>query len=153
VIREQYHSEPAAFTAEPCIVHWPEAMAMLKAAGVEGVDDFGDLTGAQELRLGEMVKEKYGADFFILDKYPSAVRPFYTMPDPQDGRYSNSYDMFLRGQEICSGAQRIHDPELLVRGFCRLGGWRAGLSKCVVAATTDATTTYLPFYGEVCYQH
>lgn len=88
---------------------------MLKAAGVEGVDDFGDLTGAQELRLGELVKEKHGADFFILDKYPCAVRPFYTMPDPQDARYSNSYDMFLRGQEICSGAQRVHDPELLVR--------------------------------------
>ncbi len=117
VIREQYHSEPAAFTPEPCIVHWPEAMAMLKESDVEGVDDFGDLTGAQELRLGELVKAKYGADFFILDKYPSAVRPFYTMPDPQDGRYSNSYDMFLRGQEICSGAQRIHDPELLVRFF------------------------------------
>lgn len=93
---------------------------MLKAADVEGVDDFGDLTGAQELRLGELVKEKYGADFFILDKYPSAVRPFYTMPDPQDARYSNSYDMFLRGQEICSGAQRIHDPELLVRWWCEM---------------------------------
>jgi len=28
-------------------------------------------------------------------------------------RYSNSYDMFIRGQEICSGAQRVHDPHLL----------------------------------------
>lgn len=27
--------------------------------------------------------------------------------------YSNSYDMFMRGEEILSGAQRIHDPELL----------------------------------------
>lgn len=26
---------------------------------------------------------------------------------------SNSYDMFMRGEEIMSGAQRIHDPELL----------------------------------------
>lgn len=124
MIREQYHSEPVAFTDEPCIVHWPEAMAMLKSANVEGVDDFGDLTGAQELKLGELVKEKYGADFFILDKYPSAVRPFYTMPDPVDGRYSNSYDMFLRGQEICSGAQRIHDPELLVRVLACFGSGR-----------------------------
>lgn len=101
---------------------------MLKAANVEGVDDFGDLTGAQELRLGELVKEKYGADFFILDKYPSAVRPFYTMPDPQDARYSNSYDMFLRGQEICSGAQRVHDPELLVRGRV-VWGWYGVLAR------------------------
>jgi aspartyl/asparaginyl-tRNA synthetase len=28
-------------------------------------------------------------------------------------RYSNSYDFFMRGQEILSGAQRVHDPELL----------------------------------------
>ena len=68
----------------------------------------------QELKLGELVKAKYGADFFILDKYPSGVRPFYTMPCPDNSLFSNSYDMFLRGQEICSGAQRIHDPELLV---------------------------------------
>ena len=28
-------------------------------------------------------------------------------------KYSNSYDMFMRGEEILSGAQRIHDPEFL----------------------------------------
>ena len=28
-------------------------------------------------------------------------------------RYSNSYDMFMRGEEILSGAQRIHNPEFL----------------------------------------
>lgn len=28
-------------------------------------------------------------------------------------KLSNSYDMFMRGEEILSGAQRIHDPELL----------------------------------------
>ena len=27
---------------------------------------------------------QYGTDFYILDKYPLAVRPFYTMPDPFD---------------------------------------------------------------------
>ena len=35
------------------------------------------------------------------------------MPCPDDSRYSNSYDLFIRGQEICSGAQRCHDVELL----------------------------------------
>ena len=41
------------------------------------------------------------------------VRPFYTMPDPEDARYSNSFDVFIRGEEIISGAQRVHDPALL----------------------------------------
>ena len=67
----------------------------------------------KELALGKVVKEKYGTDFFMLDKYPMEVRPFYTMPDPDDPKYSNSYDIFIRGQEICSGAQRCHDPDLV----------------------------------------
>ncbi len=28
-------------------------------------------------------------------------------------KHSNSYDMFMRGEEILSGAQRIHDAQLL----------------------------------------
>ncbi len=35
------------------------------------------------------------------------------MPDPEDVRYSNSFDVFIRGEEIISGAQRVHDPALL----------------------------------------
>jgi len=59
--------------------------------------------------------DRYGTDFFMLDKYPSSIRPFYTMPCPNDAKLSNSYDMFIRGQEICSGAQRCHDvPQLYV---------------------------------------
>ena len=64
--------------------------------------------------LGKIVKEKFGTDFFIMDKYPLAVRPFYTMPDPDNPKLSNSYDLFIRGEEIVSGAQRIHDPALLI---------------------------------------
>ena len=42
------------------------------------------------------------------------VRPFYTMPEPgQNPQYSNSFDVFIRGEEIISGAQRVHDPALL----------------------------------------
>ena len=29
----QYPSDPVRFTEEPLIIHWPEAMAMLKEAG------------------------------------------------------------------------------------------------------------------------
>ena len=35
------------------------------------------------------------------------------MPDPTDSNLSNSYDFFMRGEEILSGAQRIHDPQFL----------------------------------------
>ncbi|MCO5609654.1 hypothetical protein L7F22_063884 [Adiantum nelumboides] len=35
------------------------------------------------------------------------------MPDPSDADYSLSYDFFFRGQEILSGAQRVHDATML----------------------------------------
>ena len=37
-----------------------------------------------EKRLGRVVKVKYNTDYFIIDKFPLALRPFYTMPDPTD---------------------------------------------------------------------
>lgn len=113
-IRAQYPSEAPRWTKEPCIVHWEDAMAMLEEAGEEA-PGFDDLNTVQERTLGRLVAEKLGTDFFFLDRFPSAVRPFYTMPCPDDNRYSNSYDVFLRGEEICSGAQRVHDPELLTK--------------------------------------
>mmetsp|Transcript_7717 Transcript_7717/g.11502 ORF Transcript_7717/g.11502 Transcript_7717/m.11502 type:complete len:669 (-) Transcript_7717:498-2504(-) len=115
VIRTQYESEPVAFTDEPCVLHWPEAMEILKEEGFDMGDEMGDLNGAMELALGAAVKKKYGTDFFMLDKYPAEIRPFYTMPCPENDKFSNSYDIFIRGQEICSGAQRCHDPDLVVK--------------------------------------
>ena len=78
---------------------------MLKELGWDMDDELNDLTGAQELDLGKVMKERHNTDFYIIDKYPSSIRPFYTMPDPDNSLYSNSYDIFLRGQEMCSGAQ------------------------------------------------
>lgn len=100
---------------------WPEAIAMLREAGVE-IGDHEDLNTEKEKLLGKLVKEKYQTDFFMLTHFPSTIRPFYTMVDPHDSNYSNSYDLFMRGEEIVSGAQRIHDVELLkVRATAMLG--------------------------------
>ena len=72
-----------------------------------------DLHTRDEIRLGELVREKYHTDYYILDKFPVSARPFYTMPDPNDSKFTNSFDIFLRGQEILSGGQRIHDSHML----------------------------------------
>ena len=37
-------------------------------------DPLGDLTTELERSLGKIVKEKYGTDFYILYRYPLAVR-------------------------------------------------------------------------------
>lgn len=123
-VRNQYPSEPAIIAKDPCVLSWNEGMEMLRLRKEEAVDietdEFelptgeDDLTTAQELALGRAVREKYKTDLFVLTGYPSLVRPFYTMPSPADSKRSNSYDIFLRGREICSGAQRVHDSNLLV---------------------------------------
>ena len=41
---------------------------------------------------------RYGTDFFILYRYPLAVRPFYTMPCYDNPAYTNSFDVFIRGK-------------------------------------------------------
>ena len=45
-IREQYFSEPVAFTDEPCVLHWPEAQQILTEKGFDMEDGLGDLNGA-----------------------------------------------------------------------------------------------------------
>jgi nondiscriminating aspartyl-tRNA synthetase len=112
VVHQQYPAEPFTFLDPPLILNYAEGVAMLRANGVE-IGDEDDLSTPNEKLLGWLVKEKYDTDFYILDKYPLAVRPFYTMPDPHNPKLANSYDMFMRGEEILSGAQRIHDPQLL----------------------------------------
>lgn len=110
VIRTQYPSAPVRFTVYPLVIKWWDAIALLRESGQVVNDDYADLSSAQELVLGEIIAEKYKTDFYMIDQYPSNIRPFYTMPNIERPEYSNSYDLFLRGQEICSGAQRCHDP-------------------------------------------
>jgi aspartyl-tRNA synthetase len=109
----------AQFPSEPLVykdtrIDFKTAVEMLAKDGVT-IDPYEDLSSAAERRLGELVKEQLGSDFYILDRFPTNARPFYTMPCPDDERYSNSYDIFVRGQEIVSGAQRIHDSDLLIK--------------------------------------
>jgi len=94
------------------VLSFKEAVEILVEDGVprEHLDDF---STENEKRLGRLVKAKYDTDYYIIDKFPMALRPFYTMPDPEDPTLSNSYDFFMRGEEILSGAQRIHEPKLL----------------------------------------
>ena len=112
VISEQYPCEPLEYLPETLRITFAEGIKMLQDAGHQ-VDPFEDLNTEMERTLGRLVKEKYKTDFYILHKFPLGIRPFYTMPDPEDDRYSASFDVFIRGEEIISGAQRIHDPALL----------------------------------------
>lgn len=93
-------------------ISFAEGCQLLRNAGISQ-NNHDNISAENERLLGTIVKENYGTDFFIMDKYPLSVRPFYTMPCPENPELSNSYDFFIRGQEVLSGSQRIHDPVLL----------------------------------------
>ncbi|KFM63678.1 Aspartate--tRNA ligase, cytoplasmic, partial [Stegodyphus mimosarum] len=111
-IHKQFPAEPFKFLQPSLRLDYSQGLELLREAGVE-IGDEDDLSTPDEKLLGKIVKAKYDTDFYILDKFPLKVRPFYTMPDPNNPKLSNSYDMYMRGEEIISGSQRIHDPDFL----------------------------------------
>ncbi|KAI0132010.1 hypothetical protein BJ170DRAFT_665262 [Xylariales sp. AK1849] len=110
VVRERWPSEDLVWLEETLVLPFPEGIQMLRDDGRDVQIE--DLVTRDEIRLGELVKEKYKTDYFILDKFPANARPFYTHKD-EDPMFTNSFDIFVRGQEICTGGQRIHDLALL----------------------------------------
>jgi len=118
-VSQQYPVRPIKVTPVKRIL-FKDAVALLREDGKE-MGDFDDFSTPLEVRLGEIIHEKFDTDFYIIDQFPAAVRPFYTMPNPNQPEYSNSFDVFLRGQEITSGAQRIHDPEFLKKSSIAKG--------------------------------
>jgi aspartyl-tRNA synthetase len=80
-----------------------------------------DISTKDEKLLGMIIHNTHGEDFYMIDKFPSALRPFYTMRDSEDDKWANAYDIFLRGEEITSGAQRIHLPEMLGKNAAEIG--------------------------------
>ncbi|GMK53643.1 hypothetical protein CspeluHIS016_0102290 [Cutaneotrichosporon spelunceum] len=127
VIRRQFPSEDFVVLDKTPIIEFKDAVKMLQEAGATESDgsalkDDADLSTENEKFLGKLVKEKYdGADYYIVDKFPSDFRPFYSMPTPGNPATVNSYDFYMRGEEILSGAQRIHDPEFLTQRIKDLG--------------------------------
>lgn len=115
-IKSNYKFEELNIPDKPLIIDFKEGVKLLLENKHDQKSD-DDLSTENEKLLGKIIKDKYGYDLFILNKYPTRVRPFYTMPDKDDNNYSNSYDVIMRGEEICSGSQRIHDYKLLLQNI------------------------------------
>lgn len=119
LIKRQFPHEDLVWLDQTPMIPFKEAITMLNETGWLGEDGKPlpldeDLGTRDEIQLGRMMKDKFKTDYYIIDKFPASARPFYTMPDPHDPTYTNSFDIFVRGQEIVSGGQRIHDAALLV---------------------------------------
>lgn len=119
-INEQFEFEPFKVLYPPLKLTYAEGIQLLKENGVDW-DINEDLSTPVEKQLGEFVRRKYDTDFYILHRYPKTARPFYTMLCADDPNFTCSYDFFMRGEEIISGAQRIHDPAILEKRAIECG--------------------------------
>lgn len=71
-----------------------------------------DLAPEHERALCAWAKDHHDCDFVFVTGFPTEARAFYTMT--AEGRISRGFDLLMRGLEINSGAQRIHDHDELV---------------------------------------
>ncbi|MEV4511341.1 aspartate--tRNA(Asn) ligase [Dactylosporangium sp. NPDC049525] len=93
----------ASMPVEVPVLHFREA---LKIAGAH--EDEPDLAPEHERALGEWAASTHGSDFVFVEGYPMRKRPFYTHPQPDEPRWSNSFDLLFRGVELVTGGQRLH---------------------------------------------
>ena len=88
-----------------------------------------DLEPEEEALIGRYFKEEYNADFVFVTHYPSKKRPFYAMDDPQDDKFTLSFDLLFHGLEVTTGGQRIHDCNQLKAKIAARGMEEEGMEQ------------------------
>lgn len=81
-----------------------------------------DMAPEEERAICEYTKEKYESDFAFVTHFPSKHRAFYAMDSKDDPTLTESFDLLMRGLEITSGGQRMHEEadyrrKMLERGM------------------------------------
>ena len=70
-----------------------------------------DFNREHEAILNNLLK----VEAYFITRWPTKIRAFYSMPLEENEEICKAYDLVYRGLEISSGAQRIHDPNLLIK--------------------------------------
>ena len=84
---------------------------MIARKNIEEPIKYGDDIGtAAEKAIGE----EMGGHYFITD-WPTEIRPYYAMPREDDPSVCRAFDLMHPRMELASGAQRVHQHDLLVK--------------------------------------
>jgi len=75
-----------------------------------------DISPAAERAIGA----EMGGHYFIVD-WPSEIRPYYAMPYESDPSICKAFDLMHPRMELSSGAQRVHQHDLLVQQIKKKG--------------------------------
>ncbi len=93
---------------------FPEVYDILEEFGKK-IEYGEDYDRESEGILSRYVKEKYGNDFFFVNRFPYKVKPFYVMKVDEDPQWARSVDMMYKGLEQSSGGQREHRYEKIIQ--------------------------------------
>ncbi len=97
-------------------LRFPKIYEILEEMGKE--IPFGeDYDRESEKLLGDYAKDKYKNDFFFVNRFPSAVKPFYVMRVDEEPKWARSVDLIFKGIEQSSGGQREHRYEKLAENI------------------------------------
>jgi nondiscriminating aspartyl-tRNA synthetase len=94
-------------------VDFPEAYDQLEKLG-RRLPRGEDIDEASQRVLAEEVKKDTGSDFFYLNRFPSAAKPFYVMKVDDEPEFARSVDLVYKGLELSSGGQREHRHDRIV---------------------------------------
>ena len=140
LVYKYFNTEKVRVGKELLLLRFDECCKMIvEAGGIQG--EMEDFTTENEKLLGRIVKDKHGVDFYVIHQYPTNIRPFYTLPSETNPLFSCSFDFFLRGEEIASGSQRIHDYESLHNSAVSRG------------ISTESISTYLNCFKYGAFPH
>ncbi|MDD3574745.1 aspartate--tRNA(Asn) ligase [Methanospirillum sp.] len=95
---------------------YSEAIEIAAARCEEEIVYGDDIGSAAERAIGEEIGQMY----FIVD-WPSSIRPYYAMPYENDPEICKSFDMMHPRMELSSGAQRVHQYDLLAEQISKKG--------------------------------
>lgn len=96
-------------------ISYTQCIDYLKSMGEEMI--FGADFNPEQLKI---IGDQFNSFYFITD-WPAEVRAFYTMPKSEDPLLTNSFDLQYKDKEITSGAQRIHESEMLEKRLIEKG--------------------------------
>jgi len=107
-------------------VDFPEVYNIVEGMGKRLQRDT-DIDDPTQRALAEHVKETSGSDFFFLNRFPSAAKPFYVMRVDETPEFARSVDLVYKGLELSSGGQREHRHDKIVAQIREKGMNETGL--------------------------
>jgi nondiscriminating aspartyl-tRNA synthetase len=96
-------------------IEYDEMVDMVNSKGVH-MEHGEDMPRAAEKAMGEMMD-----GYYFITGWPTAIKPFYVMPNAENPLKSCAFDLMYKDLEISSGAMRVHDHDLLVEKIKKQG--------------------------------